>query len=59
MKNLVNWMCLLSIMFLIIQVMVYISGEVISDINSLESSNKKRNNKSRSVGNTEIKKKVV
>ena len=29
MKNLINWMCLISIMILVLEVMIYINSEVI------------------------------
>ena len=39
MKNLINWMCLISVMILVLQVMIYMNSEVISDYNKI---NKKR-----------------
>ena len=35
MKNLINWMCLISIMILVLQVMIYINSEVINDYNKI------------------------
>ncbi|MGL4796795.1 MAG: hypothetical protein ACRC1Y_02100 [Paraclostridium sp.] len=59
MKNLVNWMCLICVMFLIVQVMIHISSEVIADVNKSNTSKNRKNKKVVSVGNTSIKKKVV
>ena len=39
MKNLINWMCLISVMILVLQVMIYMNSEVIRDYNKI---NKKR-----------------
>jgi hypothetical protein len=39
MKNLINWMCLISIMVLVLQVMIHINSEVINDVNKI---NRKR-----------------
>ncbi|MEG0181708.1 MAG: hypothetical protein ACRCYC_15500 [Paraclostridium sp.] len=41
MKNLINWMCLISIMGLVLQVMAHISSEVISDINKKDKKRKR------------------
>lgn len=59
MKNLVNWMCLICIMFLIVQVMIHISAEVIADVNGNNSSKKRKNKKGTNIGNTEVKTKIV
>ena len=37
MKNLINWMCLLSVMGLVVQVMIHISSEIIRDFNRSKS----------------------
>ncbi|OSB08840.1 hypothetical protein [Paraclostridium bifermentans] len=54
MKNLINWMCLLSVMGLVVQVMIHISSEIIRDFNSIKT--KKTNIKARrkSVANTRV-----
>jgi hypothetical protein len=50
MKNLINWMCLISIMILVLQVMMHINSEVINDIKKI---NRKRiSRSSRSIGKT-------
>lgn len=58
MKNLVNWMCLICVMYLIVQVMVHISNEVIADVNNSIKLNNQRKNKTKNVGNTKVNKKV-
>ena len=59
MRNLVNWMCLISVIFLILQVMMHISSEAIADVNNSIYNEKKRKNKTEHVGNREVKKKVI
>lgn len=52
MKNLINWMCLISIMILVLQVMIYMNSEVISDYNKINRKRKLVKKKSVSIGNT-------
>lgn len=55
MKNLINWMCLLSVMGLVVQVMIHISSEIIRDFNSLKSKKINANTKGKRVENTRVK----
>ena len=59
MRNLVNWMCLISVIFLILQVMMHISSEAIADVNNSIYKEKRRKNKSEHIGNRGIEKKVI
>ena len=52
MKNLINWMCLISIMILVLQVMIYMNSEVISDYNKINRKRKLVKKKNVSIGNT-------
>ncbi|MGL5642033.1 MAG: hypothetical protein ACRDDM_07170 [Paraclostridium sp.] len=54
MKNLINWMCLISIMTLVLQVMTHISSEVISDLNKSNKKRKKTVRTSKYVGKTRV-----
>ena len=51
MKNLINWMCLISIMILVLQVMIYINSEVINDYNKIYRKRKLVKKKNVSIGN--------
>ena len=52
MKNLINWMCLISIMILVLQVMIYMNSEVISDYNKINRKRKLVKKKNVSIENT-------
>ena len=52
MKNLINWMCLISIMILVLQVMIYMNSEVINDYNKIYRKRKVVKKKNVSIGNT-------
>lgn len=54
MKNLINWMCLISIMILVLQVMIHISSEVISDLNKSNKKRKRTVRTSKYVGKTRV-----
>ncbi|MEG1409233.1 MAG: hypothetical protein RSD36_05265 [Terrisporobacter sp.] len=54
MKNLINWMCLISIMTLVLQVMIHISSEVISDLNKTNKKRKRTVRTSKYVGKTRV-----
>lgn len=54
MKNLINWMCLLSIMGLVLQVMVHINSEIIKEFNSIKSKKTNMKAKRKSVANTRV-----
>ena len=51
MKNLINWMCLISIMILVLQVMIYMNSEVINDYNKIYRKRKVVKKKNVSIGN--------
>ena len=55
MKNLINWMCLFSIMGLVLQVMFYINSEVVKEFNKIKHKKINKVKTDRSVGNTKIK----
>lgn len=57
MKNFVNWMCLFSIMVLILQVMVHINKEVILELNKKNKKNKRSKRVNVSVENTSVEEK--
>ena len=55
MKNFIDWMCLFSIMVLILQVMVHINKELILELNRKNRKNRKNKKVSVSIGNSCIK----
>ncbi|KKY01651.1 MULTISPECIES: hypothetical protein [Paraclostridium] len=55
MKNLINWMCLLSVMGLVLQVMIHINSEIIREFNSAKSKKTNMKAKRKSIANTRVK----
>ena len=54
MKNLINWMCLLSVMGLVVQVMIHINSEIIREFNSIKSKKSNIKVKRKTVENTGV-----
>lgn len=54
MKNLINWMCLISVMGLVLQVMVHINSEIIKDFNKVNAKKSNINRRGKSIGNTRV-----
>ncbi|WP_250675597.1 hypothetical protein LZ906_015175 [Paraclostridium ghonii] len=54
MKNLINWMCLISVMGLVLQVMVHINSEIIKDFNKLNAKKSNINRRDKCIGNTRV-----
>lgn len=54
MKNLINWMCLISVMGLVLQVMVHINSEIIKDFNKVNAKKSNINKRGESIGNTRV-----
>ncbi|GAA0701756.1 hypothetical protein GCM10008904_07850 [Paraclostridium ghonii] len=54
MKNLINWMCLISVMGLVLQVMVHINSEIIKDFNKANAKKSNINRRGKSIGNTRV-----
>lgn len=54
MKNLINWMCLISIMVLVLQVMIHINSEVINDVNKINRKRKQVTRNAESIGKTGV-----
>jgi len=54
MKNLINWMCLISVMGLVLQVMIHINSEIIKDFKNINSKKSNINRKGKSIANTRV-----
>ena len=54
MKNLINWMCLLSVMGLVVQVMIHINSEIIREFNSIKSKKSNIKVKRKTIENTGV-----
>ena len=57
MKNFVNWMCLFSIMVLVLQVMVHINKEAILELNKKNKKVRRSKNVNIGIGNTTVEEK--
>lgn len=57
MKNFVNWMCLFSIMVLVLQVMVHINKEAILELNKKNKKVRRSKDVNVGIGNTDIEEK--
>lgn len=54
MKNLINWMCLISVMGLVLQVMIHINSETIKDFKNINAKKSNINRKRKSIANTRV-----
>lgn len=57
MKNFVNWMCLFSIMVLVLQVMVHINKEAILELNKKNKKVRRSKDVNIDIGNTTVEEK--
>lgn len=54
MKNLINWMCLISVMGLVLQVMIHINSEIIKDFKNINAKKTNINKKRKNIANTRV-----